>query len=41
MRALRKSVLVIMTTWAMCAFTAPPAYASAQIVTGVQIAVPA
>ena len=27
MRALRKSVLVFVTAWAMCGMTAPPAYA--------------
>ena len=50
MRALRKSLLVIVTAWAMCGMTAPPAYAwisngsqviaSAQMVNGAQVAVP-
>lgn len=37
MRALRKSVLVVVTAWAMCGLTAPPAYA--QMVNGVQVVV--
>jgi hypothetical protein len=40
MRALRKSLLVIVTTWTMCGMTAPPAYAtSSWVVNGSQVVV--
>jgi hypothetical protein len=38
MRALRKSLLVIVTAWAMCGMTAPPAYA-ATVQNGSQVVV--
>jgi hypothetical protein len=37
MRALRRSVLVVVTAWAMCGMTAPPAYA--QVVNGANVVV--
>jgi hypothetical protein len=39
LRALRKSLLVIVTAWAMCGMTAPPAYAAAQVVNAANVVV--